>query len=87
MWKKPLCTIWSCFFLLQRVYQVAWSADSRLLASGSADSTLKLWSPATKKLAGDLPGHGDDVYAVDWSPDGSAVVSAGKDALVRLWRR
>ena len=27
---------------MQRVYQVAWSADSRLLCSSSADSTLKL---------------------------------------------
>ena len=26
---------------VQRVYSIAWSADSRLLVSGSADSTLK----------------------------------------------
>lgn len=26
---------------MQAVYQVSWSADSRLLVSGSADSTLK----------------------------------------------
>ena len=29
--------------------------------SGSADSTLKLWSMETKKLHTDLPGHGDEV--------------------------
>lgn len=27
---------------VQAVYQIAWSADSRLLVSGSADSTLKV---------------------------------------------
>ena len=27
---------------LQKVYQLAWSADGRLLVSGSADSTLKV---------------------------------------------
>lgn len=29
---------------VQDVYLVAWSSDSRLLCSGSKDSTLKLWS-------------------------------------------
>lgn len=31
----------SLFGHLRRVYQVAWSADSRMLVSGSSDSTLK----------------------------------------------
>ncbi|MEQ2183665.1 hypothetical protein GOODEAATRI_000427 [Goodea atripinnis] len=51
------CTTWYLMSLrghVGSVYQVAWSADSRLLVSGSSDSTLKVW----------------DVYAVDWSPDG-----------------
>lgn len=46
---------------VQAVYQVAWSGDSRLLVSGSADSTLKLWDVRTRKLAVDLPGHADEV--------------------------
>ena len=46
---------------VQRVYQVAWSADSRLLCSGSADSTLKVWDVTAKKLLYDLPGHADEV--------------------------
>lgn len=44
------------------VYQIAWSADSRLLVSGSSDSTLKVWDTKTKKLAVDLPGHADEVH-------------------------
>ena len=43
------------------VYQVAWSADSRLLVSGSSDSTLKVWDVKTAKLSVDLPGHADEV--------------------------
>lgn len=43
------------------MYQIAWSADSRLLVSGSSDSTLKVWDAKTKKLAVDLPGHADEV--------------------------
>ena len=72
---------------MQAVYQLAWSADSRLLVSGSADSTLKLWSMKTKKIENDLPGHGDEIYAVDWSPDGQRVVSGGKDKVLRIWRK
>jgi len=72
---------------VQAVYQVSWAADSRLLVSGSADSTLKLWSMETKKLHTDLPGHGDEVYTVDWSPDGQRVVSGSKDRLLRIWRK
>ena len=46
---------------VSRVYQVSWSADSRLLCSGSSDSTIKVWDLKTKKLLYDLPGHADEV--------------------------
>jgi ribosome assembly protein 4 len=68
------------------VYQCAFSADSRLLVTASKDTTLKVWSMASHKLAVDLPGHQDEVYAVDWAPDGKRVGSGGKDKAVRLWR-
>ena len=41
--------------------QVAWSIDSRMLVSGSKDTTLKVWDMKTKKLMFDLPGHSDEV--------------------------
>lgn len=68
------------------VYQCAFSADSRLLVTASKDTTLKVWSVASGKLAVDLPGHSDEVYAVDWAPYGQKVCSGGKDKAVRLWQ-
>lgn len=60
------------------VYQVAWSADSRLLVSGSSDSTLKVWDIRTGKLNIDLPGHADEVRGhpgptsrCPWAGDGN----------------
>ena len=73
IWRKfnKLHVIWYSFSFLaslrghvQRVYQIAWSADSRLLCSSSADSTLKLWNAQTRKLFFDLPGHADEVRSV-----------------------
>ena len=69
-----------------RPLQVSFSADSRLVVSGSKDSTLKIWDLKTRKLKMDLPGHADEVFSVDWSPDGWRVVSGGKDRLLRIWR-
>jgi ribosome assembly protein 4 len=66
------------------VYQVCWSADSRILVSGSKDSTMKAWNARTGKLIHDLPGHADEVYSVDWSPDGDRVASGGKDRMLKM---
>lgn len=66
------------------MFQLAWSSDSRLLVSGSSDSTLKVWNVAKQKIWMDLPGHDDQVYAVDWSPNGDHVASGGKDKLLKL---
>ena len=43
------------------MYQCAWSADSRLLVTGSKDCTLKVWNARNGNLAMDLPGHEDEV--------------------------
>lgn len=52
------------------VYQIAWSADSRLLVSGSSDSTLKVWDVKAQKLSTDLPGHADEVRPTLWAERG-----------------
>ncbi|KAK2400578.1 Transducin/WD40 repeat superfamily protein [Trifolium repens] len=72
-------------FAVRDVYQLSWSADSRLLLSGSKDSTLKVWDIRTRKMKEDLPGHASEVYCVDWSPDGEKVASGGRDKVMKLW--
>ena len=68
------------------VFQLAWSADGRLLVSASRDSTVKVWNVSKRKMVSELPGHSDAVYAIDWGPDGAFVASGSKDRLVKIWR-
>ncbi len=39
------------------IYSVAFSPDGKYLASGSADSTVKLWSVESQKEVNTLQGH------------------------------
>jgi len=68
------------------VYSVAFSPDGKLIASGSKDSTVRLWDAATGAPRGEpLEGHSDSVYSVAFSPDGKLVASGSGDKTVRLW--
>jgi predicted NACHT family NTPase len=58
------------------VTSVAFSPDERILASGSADDTIRLWDVATHHQIGPpLTGHTSWVNSVAFSPDGKTLAS------------
>ncbi|KAB8318306.1 AAA family ATPase [Tolypothrix campylonemoides VB511288] len=66
-----------------KVNDVNFSSDGRMIASASHDKTVKLWQ-IDGTLQQTFP-HSDWVYGVSVSPDGQMIASACADTIVRLW--
>jgi WD40 repeat protein len=64
---------------------VSFSNDGKTLATGSWDSTIKLWNVETGKEIRTLSGHNGSVYTVSFSPDGKTLATGSHDKTIKLW--
>lgn len=67
------------------VTSVAFSYDSRTVASSSVDTTVRLWDVETDAHKATFAGHTDSVVSVAFSPDGSLLASGSDDNTIILW--
>ncbi|XP_010493116.1 PREDICTED: notchless protein homolog [Camelina sativa] len=64
---------------------VSFSPDGKQLASGSGDTTVRLWDLYTQTPLFTCKGHRNWVLALAWSPDCKHLVSGGFDGEVCCW--
>eukprot|EP00727_Mastigamoeba_balamuthi_P007788 m51a1_g363 putative lst8p (309) ;mRNA; r:599797-600845 len=68
------------------ILQLAYSPDSSMLASASADHTVRLWSAIEEyKLGKVLTGHQRWVWDCAFSADSAYLVTGSSDHVARLW--
>jgi WD40 repeat protein/uncharacterized caspase-like protein len=68
-----------------QVLSIAFTSDSKLMASGSVDKTIVLWDPATGNQLRTLKGHAGTVNSVAFSPDDKQLASGSADNTIKIW--
>jgi hypothetical protein len=67
------------------VRSLSYSPDGKTIASGSDDTTIKVWDVATGRLLHTLEGHQAAVRSLSYSPDGKTIASGSDDATIKVW--
>jgi WD40 repeat protein len=66
-------------------FAVAYSSDSKFLATGASDNTARIWNAANSKQLFVLKGHDGSINDVAFSPDGKMLATASSDDTIKLW--
>jgi len=68
------------------VTSLAVAPKGKVLASGSLDTTVRIWDTESGEERAVLTGHDAAVSSVAFSPSGQILASGSHDGIIRLWR-
>jgi hypothetical protein len=68
------------------VFRVLSNPKQPILATCSADTTVRLWNAENGTALRTLSGHTDWVYALAFSPDGNLIASGSWNGEVKIWK-
>ena len=68
-----------------KVWDVSFSPDGKVIASGSVDNTLRLWDVAQERLIRTMQGHPFPILWVKYSPNGATLLTGSTDGALRSW--
>jgi WD40 repeat protein len=69
---------------ISSIWDVQFSSDSKMIASGGRSREVKLWA-LDGKLINTFPGHKDSIFEVNVSNLDQMIVSASGDSTVKFW--
>lgn len=67
------------------VFSIAFSPDSRVVATGGAERIIRLWEVKSGRPIADLLGHEHHVRFIAFSPDGRRLASGSSDSTIIVW--
>jgi ribosome assembly protein 4 len=69
----------------EAILTVSFSPEGRYLASGSGDTTTRLWDLTSESPEFTLEGHKSHILAICWAPDSKKICTGCKSGQLRLW--
>ncbi len=76
---------WLRAVIVDEVNYLAFSPDGQTLASGGADSTIKMWHLGAKDLIDIMHKHNGMVRCIAFTPDGRILATGGDDRKIQFW--
>jgi WD40 repeat protein len=69
----------------RRIRWLSFSANGKILVSGSEDQTVRLWEVASGKELTRFRGHNEEISALAFSSTGKFVASGSRDSTILIW--